>query len=392
MGAMNTGRISGTRAGRSRYTAAGPVLAAVALALLTGACSQVPDAVNPVAWAESVTGGSSTEPKEDAQNDLQAQRGTPPPGSDESYGSLGNVDRQLAARQAQQSGLSADVQGRNYADSVQRQGGQAENSLYPNDKPPAAPNVQSQAPAPAAQPSAPVSSAPTLRAPAPQSTAAAPSAGAQQDTGGGYVDPGMAERLAQQLAEIRARAADRGSLLPSDLTSGGQGQPTIIVSSGGIETTQVSGMQSQAPVEVAGLPAASYDGTNTVSNQGALPIPADATRVATIRFTNGSASLDSNDRQILANVAKLQKQNNGTLRIVGHASQRTRNMDPVLHKMANFKVSLSRAETVVGELQRMGVASDRILTAAVGDNSPAYLEVMPSGEAGNRRTEIYLSN
>jgi flagellar motor protein MotB len=33
-----------------------------------------------------------------------------------------------------------------------------------------------------------------------------------------------------------------------------------------------------------------------------------------------------------------------------------------------------------------------VRTAAVGDNRPIYLEVMPSGEAGNRRTEIYLTN
>ena len=91
-------------------------------------------------------------------------------------------------------------------------------------------------------------------------------------------------------------------------------------------------------------------------------------------------------------MAQLQRQHNATVRVIGHASQRTRNMDPSRHKQANYEVSVQRANQVATELQRLGIAPDRILTAAVGDNNPIYLEVMPSGEAGNRRTEIYLSN
>jgi hypothetical protein len=35
---------------------------------------------------------------------------------------------------------------------------------------------------------------------------------------------------------------------------------------------------------------------------------------------------------------------------------------------------------------------DNILVAAVSDAQPMYYEIMPSGDAGNRRTEIYLGN
>jgi len=47
---------------------------------------------------------------------------------------------------------------------------------------------------------------------------------------------------------------------------------------------------------------------------------------------------------------------------------------------------------VAGELMRLGVAKDKIVVAAVSDAEPMYYEIMPSGEAGNRRTEIYLGN
>ena len=127
------------------------------------------------------------------------------------------------------------------------------------------------------------------------------------------------------------------------------------------------------------------------SASGSLP-PGSATRVATILFSNGSSVLDSRDRQILSDVARLQKQRGGTVHIVGHASQRTQNMDPVTHKMTNYQVSAKRAAQVADELRRLGISDDMVRTAAVGDNRPIYLEVMPSGEAGNRRTEIYLTN
>ena len=175
------------------------------------------------------------------------------------------------------------------------------------------------------------------------------------------------------------------SLLPSDLTSGNQGVPTIVISSDGIETSQPVGNLSNV-ISGGALP------TGQVLNKGALPLPAGSTRVATIQFPNGSAALSSHDRKILSDVARLQKQSNGVLRIVGHASQRTRNMDPAQHALTNLKVSEKRANRVASILKQMGVSTDQVLVAAVGDNEPVFLEVMPSGEAGNRRAEIYLTN
>ncbi|MDB9704160.1 OmpA family protein [Rhodospirillales bacterium] len=383
-----------------KYLGLATVLGSV---MLVSACTKVPDAINPVEWykttSEFVTGDDNAEQKDADGNTLQSDLGTPPPGAEGATPNLARIDDQMAQRKKATAGLSADTTGRKYADSVQRQSDGAQNSLYAEDKAPAAPQITAQQVAPAPMPATPVASpkatpapfAPTAVAPAPAPVAPSPTAtaaAAAPDPSFG-VDPGMRDRLVQQLAEIQARAADQGSLLSSDLTSNSQGQQTVIISSVGIETSSVStqGFQLQAGnQQLASLI------QGPVSNNGALPLPAASTKVATILFRNGSAGLDATDRKILADVARIQRKNGSVVRVIGHASARTKNMDPSVQKRTNFKVSEKRANQVATELKRMGISSEMILTAAVGDNHPVYLEVMPSGEAGNRRTEIYLSN
>jgi outer membrane protein OmpA-like peptidoglycan-associated protein len=77
--------------------------------------------------------------------------------------------------------------------------------------------------------------------------------------------------------------------------------------------------------------------------------------------------------------------------IVGHASSRTRNMTPVRHSNVNYRLSQSRADTVARSLRVMGISNQAIKIQAAGDTQPIYYEVMPSGEAGNRRADIYIS-
>ena len=113
-------------------------------------------------------------------------------------------------------------------------------------------------------------------------------------------------------------------------------------------------------------------------------------KVATIMFANGSARLTARDVGILRQVELLLEQRGGTLRVVGYASGRTRNMDPISHKMVNFQISVKRANAVARELVRLGVRGGKIQVNARSDGSPLYYEFMPSGEAGNRRAEIYI--
>ena len=115
-----------------------------------------------------------------------------------------------------------------------------------------------------------------------------------------------------------------------------------------------------------------------------------STHITTVTFPRGSSRLTEADRRALDEVIKLRDQFNGVIRVVGHASSRTQDLDPLRHKLANFQVSLNRANSVASALMAKGLPADRLFVGAVSDNEPLYYEVMPAGESGNQRTEIYL--
>jgi len=129
---------------------------------------------------------------------------------------------------------------------------------------------------------------------------------------------------------------------------------------------------------------------------GSPGFPFSATRVtideqvATIHFAHSSSRLDDRDRKVIAQVASAQRQNNAEVIVVGHASGRTQQLSKVEHELANFRISMARASRVADQLVAMGVAREKVLIEAVADDKPRYAESMPTGEAGNRRTEIYF--
>jgi outer membrane protein OmpA-like peptidoglycan-associated protein len=112
--------------------------------------------------------------------------------------------------------------------------------------------------------------------------------------------------------------------------------------------------------------------------------------VGIIYFGHGSAALRGHDRQVLRDVIALHRQRGGSIRVVGHASARTTVVDAVQHSMANFEMSWKRANTVAAELVQLGAVQDEVHAEARSDAQPIYHEFMPTGEAGNRRAEIFL--
>jgi outer membrane protein OmpA-like peptidoglycan-associated protein len=113
--------------------------------------------------------------------------------------------------------------------------------------------------------------------------------------------------------------------------------------------------------------------------------------VGLIYFRDGSSRLSSDDRKVLKQIAEMQRAQGGVVQVVGHASMRTRTMDYARHQQANQRISEARAKAVGRQLARYGVPQSAIRTAAVGATQPIYAEVMPSGEAANRRAEVYLT-
>ena len=165
---------------------------------------------------------------------------------------------------------------------------------------------------------------------------------------------------------------------------------TVVVSSMGIEMAAAGA--ATAPAAVAqSAPMVDAQPMTTTLRQ-ATQATVGGVKVVTILFETGSSGLSQNDRRILGEVVRLHQQRGGTVTVVGHASSRTRNMDPVRHKMVNYSVSVDRADRIATELRSMGMAPDMIVVDARADNMPLYYESMPSGEAGNRRAEIYFQN
>jgi outer membrane protein OmpA-like peptidoglycan-associated protein len=116
------------------------------------------------------------------------------------------------------------------------------------------------------------------------------------------------------------------------------------------------------------------------------------TPIATVTFAVGSSRIDAAGRRAIRAAAQQQKARGGMLQVIGHASSRTRDLSPVRHHMVNFRVSVDRASAVARELVRQGAAPGSIQVTAVSDSEPAFFEVMPAGEAGNRRAVIVLGN
>jgi outer membrane protein OmpA-like peptidoglycan-associated protein len=246
---------------------------------------------------------------------------------------------------------------------------------------PVPPMPQAQGPRQFGQPSAPAAAAnrPATQSPLfPRSQPPANSVAPTLDR----FDTVFVSSSGVQLGTNTPGAARAGAPAPSAVPA------TRSVSSRGVSTGEpASTASSAAPALNAGP--SDTEITAYLSRQpgGAGP----ANRIATVVFSDGSAGLDERDKAVLRNVAGLYKERNpGTIRVAGHASHRTKNLAPVRHQMANYKVSLDRANAVKAELVRLGVPRDKIIADARSDGEPMYYEVMPSGEAGNRRTEIYF--
>ncbi len=122
----------------------------------------------------------------------------------------------------------------------------------------------------------------------------------------------------------------------------------------------------------------------------ALGTTAVVSNSAVLRFGVGSAAISAKGRKSLRALAGAHRQRGGIVRVVGHASSRTRELPMDRHNLVNFEISLARAQAVVDQLMRFGVAPASVFVSAKSDSEPIYYEWMPSGEAGNRRVEVFI--
>lgn len=378
---------------------------AAMLSVMLGACSSVPDAINPVSWYEKTTDffsgdsqaadttGAVDAPAQSAENKgLSADPAAPPPAPAPS--------QQVASAP---SGLSADQASGNYASPpIERQGAPS-NVLSPTATAQAAPPTPAAAPqvAVTAEPApmpAPMAQTSPKPMPQPMATAQTPPPPPSM--------PKISTAPAATPEQQYASAAPMSPPKPFEFPPASAPSPfaneafeTVVITADGMEAATAPMAQPQlamasAPAQSAPTPAPSAlfpePGATTTGDAGPVAV-GGMLRVATIHFGNNSSSLDQRDRSILGAVIQLQKERGGRVVVVGHASSRTKDMDYIKHQMVNFEISMQRAGTIGSALKRMGLSDEVLEVQAVSDTQPLFLEVMPSGEAGNRRVEIYLA-
>ena len=381
------------------------VASAALLSVMLGACSSVPDVVNPVSWYEKTTDffsgdsqAANTAPTApDGQNQgLAADPNAPPPAP--------------SAAPAQQvavapSGLNADQVGGNYASpAIERQGAPS-NVLTPQAQVAQAPQA---APTPAAQPTMDVTPAPqptltqppmSSAMPAPMDMASAPPPMPTMPSASGAPAPASAPQAASYVPTGPMTPPPPFEFPAPDAMSayGGNNFETVVISADGMAAMPEPAVMPQ--LSMAGGPNAAPQsagarfpepGATTTGEVGPATV-GGLVRVATIHFANNAANLDQRDRSILGAVVQLQKERGGRVVVVGHASARTKDMDYIKHQMVNFEISMNRAGTIGTTLKTMGLPAQTLEVQAVSDTQPLFLEVMPSGEAGNRRVELYLA-
>lgn len=325
-------------------------LAAIALLLSLGACSTVSDVwdgtTDAVGSLFSSDEDEIADETEEGYPDLAAVPATPT--------TAGSSEERAAATE----GLIADRNQAQYTEQVRRREPVAVRPLQDN----------AAAPVDTAQNGA--------EPPPPQAAPVTPVTPVNQRT-----RPSLAERLGAAPPPPPPASAESAPPPPPVPTIAGVTGTPAPPASQSTATTMIGG-ESAAVAMNAAVP-------NSLSTYDASAFRV-STHISTVTFPRGSSRLTAADRRALDDVIKLREQYNGAIRVIGHASSRTQDLDPLRHKLVNFRVSLNRANAVAAALIARGLPADRLFVGAVSDNEPLYYEVMPAGESGNQRAEIYL--
>ena len=428
----------GRRSLRGRWA---PPLTGLVLALAVGGCSAVPDWAdptewsyrwaNPVNWYDGVFGG------DDSDIAVAAEPGVP--GEDDEFPTLSSVPERpitvetAEARVAVAEGLIADREEARYTDEVIRAGPAAEPepmemaAAEPMETAAAEPAASREPvfdePPPAVvleeiEPLTPATQGESRRAmtldplepmpePPPAVTVAPMepldeltplptiTALTQPDLGGGVSEPPAAaavqlvayapgqEMLTQVFAQLLGESASTVTTAPANMAFSASMAERL--GAGATAVPDVVRETYNASLTTAGVSVgAEAFGASPAAPGGGIY------QGAVVKFDVGSSRIAPGYRAALQEVVAEQEARGGFIRVVGHASSRTRDLPIDRHMLINFRISLDRAEAVARELVRLGVSPAVIFIEAHSDTEPIYYESMPAGEAENRRAEIFI--
>jgi outer membrane protein OmpA-like peptidoglycan-associated protein len=339
-----------------------PGVALALAALLLAGCSSTPDWANPVEWYHGAAGwfGDDDAEAESARARAAAKAKATPPGAYPNLSTVPQRPKDISnTSQANQveKGLVADRSQARYTE------------LELTPPPPAPPAPSPAQPPVTAAPSAPVQAAPLPRpAESPTAEGSKPSSAAAPAASAPPTPPGPPPQADIPAPDTTARTRE---------TSQSARMPPV------------PAVPSAEERRDAASPSRSDNLAAVPQSAARAPAPAGI-QVGTVLFANNSSKvLDSYDK-LLQNIVNMMKEKGGILRVVGHASPGGRGSDPLKQRLANFRVSLARANAVARELVRLGVPTGNVMVEGRADNEPLYQEAAPAGEAGNRRAEIYI--
>ena len=114
-------------------------------------------------------------------------------------------------------------------------------------------------------------------------------------------------------------------------------------------------------------------------------------RIATINFPSGSSNVSYKGQRKIKRIVDIAKKRDAKIKIVGHASKRTKDMPLDKHKLVNFDISYKRAQSVAKlVIDKFSFPGNNLVTEAVSDSKPLFREDMPAGTKANQRTEIFI--
>jgi outer membrane protein OmpA-like peptidoglycan-associated protein len=381
---------------------------AMLIAVLTVAGCSTPDWADPTEWFED---------DENRPQQIEGQKGEAAENGE--YPKLGTVPAQagntISIQEAEniEQGLNADRTNAEYTDEKLRADTAVQSTPAPKPIAPPAPaaSAASTGPAVTAAPKPAVSSnqlgAPTK----PVQVVNQPTSGnfpQTQQVQGAKLIPNAAPITTPQQAYAR-QVPGSGTVVISGAGVQDVFQKQLAASAATTTTLTASNQFQSYPVQPIGNSAVSVSpivrdvynqpvalGYGAAANNGAIGSPVGASSyaglkpAAVIHFEVGSSRVGAGDRNKLAQIAQMQKQTGAFVKVVGHASSRTRQLPLDRHKLVNLRMSQDRSSSVVKGLIAMGVPTQAIQVEASSDSQPVTRESMPSEEAKNRRTEIFL--
>jgi len=375
---------------------------ALAAGLLLAGCSNWPDSLNPGSWFEkpdpnaNVPGPQKTYPKLSSVPEKPAPRdeAAEKKAEDELKADREAARAVLAPKLGE--GLAADRESARYTDEPLRRE-QLRAAAPPQPAPPPEPvttarnATRASPPQPPSQPSSPPPTPPQavtaqpVASPPPQVAAAPPSA------------PVPAQPPAPAFAP--PQAPQQQAALPPPPVYGPPPPALDVIAMAPVRSpgdpppaASTPAMPSRGNL-VWGAPPADIDlmrsgprgretSVATLRNTGSGPVLGGGP-AARVMFASGSARLAPTDEAILRQVAEAYRRTGGTVTVVGHASQTAADRTDVRRQIANFSVSMDRANAVAQALQRYGVPGGAIAISAETD-------AVVLNDADGRRADVFL--